>query len=208
MKALWKIFLVLLCLCLLARPAWASSGAESAQTTVAVEQDGSCYVTLRLQLRLEREEELTLSLPLQAKDVRLNGSYRTPSAQEQFLVLTLPELGAGIHTVEVSFRLENALWEKNGVLWLEVPLLTGFSYPVEQFSGTVTLPGAPAEKPTFISGYYGETIASGLQVNLQGNAIHCRSTQPMKDRETLTMKLRVDREMFPAFSAKDRKSVV
>lgn len=200
MKKLCTLLLVLLCVSLLCLPASAVSGAESVQSTAVVEEDGGCYVTLRFQLRLEQEEKLSLPLPPEAKDVRLNGRYKTPSAQGTQLVLSLPKLGAGVHTVEVSFRLKNAVSEKNGVLWLQVPLLTGFAYPVENFSCSVTLPTAPKEQPAFISGYYGESIASQLQLQVQGNVIHCVSTAALKDRETLTLQCRGDREMFPRYS--------
>ena len=191
MKPIAKILVLLLCLCLLVLPAAAVSGADSVQTTAAVEADGSCYVTMRLQLHLEQAEKLSLPLPPQAKEVRLGGRLRTPIWQGGQFVLQLPKLDAGIHTVEISFRLDGAVTEKSGGL----PLLTGFAYPVDDFSCTVTLPAAPMEAPTFVSGYYGESIADQLQVQLQGNVIHCRSLQTLKDRETLILQCRATSAM-------------
>ena len=202
MKPIANILALLLCLCLLALPAAAVSGADTVQTTAAVEADGSCYVTMRLQLHLEQAERLSLPLPPQAKEVRLGGRLRTPTWQGGQFVLQLPKLDAGIHTVEISFRLDSAVTEKSGGLWLEVPLLTGFAYPVDDFSCTVTLPAVPTEAPTFVSGYYGESIADQLQVQLQGNVIHCRSLQTLKDRETLILQCRGDRKLFPQFSGR------
>ena len=202
MKAIAKILLLLLCVSLLCLPASAVSGANSVETTAVVEPDGSCYVTLRFQLRLEQEEKLTLPLPAQAKEVRLNGRLRTPTQQGSQTVLELPRLSAGVHTVEISFRLAGVVTEKSGVLLAEVPLLTGFSYPVESFSCTVTLPAAPVEQPSLISGYYGETIASQMQVQVRDNVISCSSTAPLKDRETLVIQCRGDKQMFPDFSAR------
>lgn len=202
MRFLCKITVLLLCLGLLWLPASAVSGADSVETSVSVAEDGSCYVTMRFQLRLEQEEKLSLPLPAQAREVRFNGKYRTPAAQGQQLVLQLPKMGAGVHTVEVSFRLDSAVSQQNGVLWLEVPLLTGFAYPVEQFSCAVTLPSAPGEQPTFVSGYYGQSISSSMEVQIRDNTVYASSTVSLKDRETLTLRCRGDREMFPRFSAR------
>ena len=202
MKTVAKILVLLLCLGLLVLPAAAVSGADTAQTTAVVEEDGSCYVTMRLQLRLEREERLTLPLPLGAKEVRLNGRLRTPSQQGAQWVLQLPKFSAGVHTLEISFRLPCAVTEKSGGLWVEVPLLTGFAYPVDNFSCTITLPTAPVESPTFVSGYYGESIADQLQVQVQGNVIRCQNIAPLKDRETLLLQCRGDQQMLPRYSGR------
>ena len=202
MKRFARILVILLCLGLLLLPAAAVSGADNVQTTAVVEADGSCYVTMRLQLHLEREEKLTLPLPAEAKEVRLSGRLRTPAWQGGQFVLQLPKLDAGIHTVEISFRLDSAVTEKSGTLWLEVPLLTGFAYPVDDFSCTITLPAEPMENPTFVSGYYGQSIAGQLQVQVQGNVIRCQSTAPLKDRETLLLQYRGDKQMFPRFTGR------
>ena len=107
-------------------------------------------------------ETATKHLMRWAKEISLNGRYKTPIDQGSQLLLQLPKMAAGTHTVEVSFRLKNAVSEKNGALWLEVPLLTGFSYPVEKFSFSVTLPHELKEQPTFSSGYYLESITFPL----------------------------------------------
>lgn len=200
MKFFSKILLVLLCLILLAVPAWAVSVADSVQASAAVAEDGSCYVTFCFRLRLEQEEKLTLSLPAQAREIRLNGSYKTPVAQGQHLVLQWPKMGPGVHTVEVSFRLENAVTEKSGGLWLEVPLLTGFAYPVENFSCVVSLPAELKNQPSFVSGYYGSAFSSNMEVTVRGNIIYGNSTVPLKDLETLTLSYQGNREMFPHVS--------
>ena len=203
MKFLSKIvLLLLLCLSLLALPVSAVSGAQSVESSATVAEDGSCYVVLRFQLRLEQAEKLTLPLPAQAKEIRLNGRYKTPIDQGSQLLLQLPKMAAGTHTVEVSFRLNNAVSEKSGALWLEIPLLTGFSYPVEKFSFSVTLPHELKEQPTFSSGYYLESIASSLDVRIQGNTVYGTSKVALKDRETLTLRYRGDRQMFPRVSTR------
>ena len=202
MKAVFKILLILLCLSFLWLPASAVSSAESVRTDVTVDLDGSCRITMRFQLWLEQEEKLEIPLPAQAEDVQLNGKYKTPAAQGERLVLSLPKMGAGIHTVEISYRLAGAVSQKSGGLQLEVPLLTGFAYPVEQFDFSITLPAQVQVKPSFTSGYYGESILSSLEVYLQGNTIYGNATTTMKDHETLVMTYRGDATMFPRYSAR------
>lgn len=201
MKKIVAFCLAILCISLLALPAAAVSVADSVKTTASVDSDGSCYITMRLQLRLKREENLTLPLPSGAKEVRLNGKFRTPTQQGGQFVLQLPRLDAGVHTLEISFRLKAVISQKSGGLVAEVPLLTVFPYPVESFSCSVTLPAAPSEQPSVISGYYGESTDSFLQVQVRGNVVSCSSTAPLKDRETLTLRFRGDKEMFPDFSS-------
>ena len=122
MKKAFTCILILLCVVLLAVPAWATPGADSVRTDVVVDADGGCLITMRFQLRLEQEEKLEIPLPLEASDVRLNGKYRTPAQQGSRMVLTLPKMGAGVHTVEISYRLDSVVTEKSGVLLLDVPL--------------------------------------------------------------------------------------
>ena len=203
MRIIGKILLIIMCISLLCMPASAVSGVESAKTDVTVAADGSCSITMRFYLRLEQEEKLELPLPAGAEDVRLNGKFRTPTAQGERLVLSLPQLGAGIHTVEVSYVLPGAVTQKANGLWLEVPLLTGFSYPVEQFSFSVTLPGELQEDPSFLSGYYGETIASSMDIRVQGNTVSGSCTEQLKDHETLSLTYRGDREMFSQYSSRE-----
>lgn len=199
MKKAFTCILILLCVALLAVPAWATPGADSVRTDVVVDADGGCLITMRFQLRLEQEEKLEIPLPLEASDVRLNGKYRTPTQQGSRMVLTLPKMGAGVHTVEISYRLESVVTEKSGVLLLDVPLLTGFAYPVDQFSFSISFPADVTRNPGFTSGYYGESILSSMNFTLQGNTIYGNCQEKLKDHETLNLTYRGDRTMFSRY---------
>lgn len=201
MKLFSKILILLLCMALLCVPV-AASGVQSAQSTASVKSDGSCTVTLRLQIRLDQGQKLSFPLPQNAENVRLDGKLKTPSAQSEQLILQLPEMGAGVHTVEVSFEISNALTEKNGVLNLEVPLLTGFELGVENFSFTVTLPQEVTGQPGFSSGYYGQEIEKKLAVQVKGNTISGSSTEPLLGQESMVLQYRADSQMFPDYSSK------
>lgn len=199
MKKAFTCILILLCVALLAVPAWATPGADSVRTDVVVDADGGCLITMRFQLRLEQEEKLEIPLPLEASDVRLNGKYRTPTQQGSRMVLTLPKMGAGVHTVEISYRLDSVVTEKSGALVLDVPLLTGFAYPVDQFSFSINFPSEVTQNPGFTSGYYGESILSSMNFTLQGNTIYGNCQEKLKDHETLNLTYRGDRTMFSRY---------
>lgn len=203
MKKIGIFLLILLCISLLWVPASAASGVESVRTEVLVQEDGSCSVAMRITLRLEQGEKLEIPLPQDAQDVRLGGKFRTPTQQGGRLVLPLPELEAGVHVLEVSYTLANAVTQKSTGLLLDVPLLTGLSYPVERFSFAVTLPVPLTGEASFFSGYYGESIAPSLQVQVQGNTVSGACTVVLKDHETLRMNYLGTKEMFPRFSARE-----
>lgn len=203
MKKIGIFLLILLCISLLWVPASAASGVESVRTEVLVQEDGSCSVAMRITLRLEQGEKLEIPLPQDAQDVRLGGKFRTPTQQGGRLVLPLPELEAGVHVLEVSYTLANAVTQKSTGLLLDVPLLTGLSYPVERFSFAVTLPVPLTGEASFFSGYYGESIAPSLQVQVQGNTVSGACTVVLKDHETLRMNYLGTKEMFPLFSARE-----
>ena len=202
MKLLHKFILIFVCIALLTVPVSAAAGIQSVQTDAVVASDGSCRVTLRFYLRLEQEEKLELPLPLQAEDIQFNGKYRTPVTETTRRVLQLPKMGPGLHTVEVSFTLPCALTTKSGSLYLELLLLTGFAYPVEEFSFTVVFPNELQADPSFSSGYHGESILSDLQIHVSGNTVSGTSLVPLKDHETLKLTYRGNSAMFPQYSAR------
>ena len=201
MKLFSKILILLLCMALLCVPVAASS-VQSAKSSASVKSDGSCAVTLRLQVRLDQVQKLSFPLPKNAENVRLDGKLKTPSAQSEQLILQLPEMGAGVHTVEVSFEISNAVTEKNGLLNLEVPLLTGFELGVENFSFTVDLPQEVTGQPSFSSGYYGQEIEKKLDIKVKGNTISGSSTGALLGQERLVLQYRADSQMFPDYSSK------
>lgn len=200
MKIFSKILMLLLCVALLCIPV-AASGVQSAQSSASVKSDGSCLVTIRLQIKLDQGQTLSFPLPKNAENVRLDGKLKTPSVQANQMILQLPQMGAGTHTVEVSFEIADAITEKNNVLTLEVPLLTGFELSVEKFSFTVTLPQEVTGDPEFSSGYYGQQIEKDLSVQVSGNTISGSATQPLLGQESLVLRYQADGQMFPSYSS-------
>lgn len=196
MKLLTKIFILLLCMGLLCLPVGAE-GISSANSTVTVDGDGSCYITLHFQLQLDESKTLTFPLPDGAKNVRLNGSAGKVSAGDQ-LSVRLGKLGAGTHTVEISFTLSDTITSDGSTLNFEVPLLTGFSLPIENFSFTVTMPNTLTATPTLSSNWAGD-VTDKIQLRCSGATIYGSADGTVLDSTELQLQYAGDREMFPDY---------
>lgn len=200
MKAVFKIFLPLLCTILLCLPVCAVSGVESERTSAVVDSDGSCRVEIWLQIRLEDTQSLTFPLPKNAKNVRLDGALKTPSVQGERLMLSLGTHAAGVHTFSVRFTLADIVTEDGDALTAQIPLLTGFGLPLESFSFSVTLPGTLAQTPQF-SCNWGESEISKLTLIVSENTISGTATEKLLDSTQLYLLCTGDHALFPAFSS-------
>lgn len=198
MKILGKILLLLLCMGVLCLSASATQ-ADSAQVNATVAADGSAAVELQLTVRLESDQKLSFLLPGAARNVRLNGSYKTPTAQNGQLILTTGTLTAGTQTLTLSYELD-CLSADGQKLTLELPLLSGWDYPISYLSFSVTLPASLTAQPSFSSGYYGAQILEKMSVSVWGNRI-TGSVSGLLGKETLTLTYVGDSAMFPDYSA-------
>lgn len=180
----------------------AATSASAVGTYATVTQDGYCQVNMTVKLHLEQAaSSLTFPVPKQAANVTLNGTRVRTSAKNDSLLIDLSDaLGSmiGDITVTVGYSLDNVIHTTDaGLLELQVPLLSGFSYPVESLEFSVTLPGAPEGKPAFSSGYHQSDIEKDLTYTVSGSTISGTSQNELKDHETLVMTLSVTEEMFP-----------
>lgn len=199
MKALRIVLVLLVIFSLLCLPVAASS-AQSVQTSATVAQDGKVYLTMQLQLQLEQATKISLPLPTGALNVRLNGKLKTPTLQGQRLMLNLPELSAGVQTVQISYEIEDAIVQEKGGLTLSVPLLNGFSLPIASFSFSLTLPAALSQQPKLVSNW-GEGTTSKISVSSTG-AVISGSGRDLLDSTELKLQCQVDAEMFPEYSSR------
>jgi hypothetical protein len=87
---------------------------------------------------------------------------------------------------------------------LTLPLLSGFSYPIDRMEFSVTLPGTPEDVPIFSSTYHPGTMDSFMEYTVDGPVISGYVQQGLKDHETLTMTLPVSEELFPQTAATAR----
>ncbi len=201
-----RILILLLCLLLLTTTVSAAGTVNNLQTTTQVDTNGTCKVSLTMQLSLDAADpDIVFPLPRTARDVYLNGRAVRSPLRSDYRVVDLSDAvpGAGIYTVTLQYSLpDSVILDEEDQLILQFDLLSGFSYPIAAMEFTVTLPGAPEARPSFFSTYYQETADSFLELTIQGNTISASLTQPLKDREALTMSLAVSEDMFPQSVAK------
>ena len=201
-----RFLIVLFCLFSLTVTASAASSVSQLETNTRIETDGTCDVTINMQLRIDSGDVIPMfPIPEDAKDVSINGKSVRTKLQGGYRLVALTEVisGAGIHTVTIRYTLPDAITlDKKGVPYLHLELLCGFVYPVEKFVFSVTLPGEPEHDPDFFSTYYQETADSLLELYISGNEIRGQSNQPLKDRESLSLTMEVDEALFPQSVAK------
>ncbi len=202
MRKLLCLLTALLLLALCAMPAGAVTAATHIQSHTIVASDGSCTVTVNVTVHLDTAvADLVYPIPSGAREVTLNGSAARTRRVGGETVIDLSKIigsTAGDYTFSVGYSLANTVSRNDlGQLEMNLPILSGFAFPVQQLDFTVTLPGAPENKPAFSSGYHNTSIESSISVTQTGNAIQAGVTQTLKDRETLSMKLLVSEQMFP-----------
>ncbi len=166
-----------------------------------VSSDGSCSVAMTVTVRLEQPGKLTFPVPRNASNITVNGSRVRTQVTDTARVADLSGLlrgMAGEFTFTVNYRISDAIYTReDGVRELQVPILSGFSYPIATMDFSVTLPGAVEEKPHFVSGYHQADIEQYLSFSTEGASVSGTALQALKDHETLMMTLPVSEEMFP-----------
>lgn len=195
------IFAVLLIISL-AIGAAAATGATGVSGFATVSADGSCQITLTATLHLEGgTEELIFPIPADATNVTLNGSRVRASKQGDIRRIDLSDiLGnvVGDFSVSINYTLQDVIHTtETDTLELQLPLLSGFAYPVETMDFSVTLPGTITGQPAFSSGYHQTDIEKDMTYTVSGATVSGSFTKALKDHETLLLTLPVTEEMFP-----------
>lgn len=196
-----RIFIFLLCCMLLTTAVSAAGTVSSLQSSTTVHSNGTCEVTMNVQLTLtEVPAQLHFPLPAEARNISLNGGIARTSVSGDVRNVDLGGIirTSGSHSFALRYELPDAITnDKKLGLRLTVRLLAGFAYPVENMSFTVTLPGETQRRPEFTSTYHQEAVDSLMDITMDGSTIHCSFQQGLKDHESLTMILPVTEEMFP-----------
>jgi hypothetical protein len=200
MRRLLVFIISLMLILALAVSASADTAASKLVIQAVVNADGSCQVTQTLTVRLEHaNEELLFPVPTEAQHIRLgSGRVRTRSSNG-VLYVDLSSGGsiAGEPTFVISYTLDNVLQTtETDTLQVQLPLMSGFNHPVERLEFTVTLPGEVTAKPAFSSGYHQSSIEQELAATYSGFLVSGNSLKTLKDHETLSMTLDVDKTMF------------
>lgn len=175
--------------------------ASAMNATANVSADGKAQVSMTLTLHLDGTvDKLYFPLPVGASGVRVNGSRVSGAKDGDVLNINLARFVKGVTgdvSVNIQYDLHGLVTETEiGTLELQLPLLSGFSYPINDLQFTVTLPGAVKTLPAFTSGYHQSAIEQHLSYTVEGTTVSGNSLKAMKDHETLLMTLPVDDTMF------------
>lgn len=201
---------VTVCL-LLAGVLWTTAFAESAATRVdllcTVNTDGECLVSANVLLRLEAAyDDFFFPVPANAKNITMNGSSVQVNRGTASADVDISKITRG-YTGEANLRFEYTVPKVVQVgadhkLHMDLPLLCGFRYPVENLSFTVTMPtGRLSTQPHFTSIYRQDSIEADLKWEIRGSQIIGSSINPMNDHEGVNMLIdNVPKEMFPGVS--------
>ena len=187
--------------------------ATSVQMIANVSNNGSAHVSSTVALHVETPlEELYYPVPVNASSITLNGSRVLTDKTNQARLVNLTKLLGGMSgdfTFTVAYTISNAVHpiaqaDAAGTAGdtarrqqLDLPLLAGFAYPIDQFQFSINLPGNIDNQPGFISGYHQANIEKDLTYSVSGGNIAGRSWTALKDHETLNLRLVATDEMFP-----------
>ena len=202
MRRMFVLLLAAAITVLLVMPVCAATDAKGVAVHATVSSDSSCQVTVTADLHLEQaQEKLTFPVPKDATNVTLNGNRVRTSSQNGVRLVDLSKVvgnATGNFSVSIHYTLNDVIHtDKNGILQLQLPLLSGFAYPVETMEFSVTLPGEFSGMPSFSSGYHQADIEKHMTYSVSGATVSGSFLQGLKDRETLTMTLGVTETMFP-----------
>ncbi len=202
MRKIGALAAVCLLLLTLGVTAHADTNASNLSATANVNANGSCMVNLSLTVHLDAPvKNMYFPVPLSASGVRLNGSrVFFPGKEGDAQLINLSRYTRN-STGDISFNIQYDLYglvKETDIetLQLELPLLSGFDYPVQNLSFTVNLPGETQALPAFTSGYHQSSIEQFLTFSADGSVIQGSSVKALNDRETLVMTLPVSEDIF------------
>ena len=187
------------------------SAASGIDMYCTVNSDGDCLVSMTVNLRLLRSDSgtgLTFPLPYNAEKITVNGNSVATSRVGGKTLVDLNRITGGM-VGEFTLRFDYILPKTVGVtadktLRLDLPMLCGFTYPVESLSFIVTLPDNVSGTPVFTSTYQQVGFEANLTLIINGNMITGSTTSSLNDHESVSMSLLVPREMFPSVSIYQR----
>lgn len=176
-----------------------SSASTSVHATVS--GDGECQVVITATIHLDQPTEgLTFPVPRDAHSIKLDGSRaRTEKTDASQLVDLSRKAGnmSGDLPITITYSLSDVVVQTETGPQVQIPLLSGFAYPVTELDFSVTLPGEVTAKPAFSSGYRQADIEKDLSCQVEGPKVSGTAVTSLMDHETLLMTLDLPQEMFP-----------
>ena len=193
------LFVLLVCIF----PAHALSSATT-QVHATVSGSGECQVVITATIHLESPaSNLTFPVPRDAYSVMLDGSRARTQKDDTAIWVDLSRKAGnmtGDLPITITYSLSNVVVQTQTGPQVQIPLLSGFRYPLDTFDFSVTLPGEITAKPAFSGGYQMAGIEKNLSYDISGPKITGYSLSGLKDNETLMFTLDVPQEMFPRSS--------
>jgi len=196
-------------------PVSAESAASRIDTRMTVTSDGDCLVSMTVTLRLEGGNDyLTFPLPVNAQDITMNNNMVKSQKSAASIDVDISRLTSGV-VGEMSLMFDYTLPQvvkvspeavKNDSeykLLLELPMLSGFSYPVELLDFIITLPGTVEGTnmvPNFVSTYSQNSFEQKMTRLIQDSLITGSVVNGLNDHDAVTMTMAVPEEMFPSVS--------
>lgn len=202
MRRFFLFVAALLLIFALGTMACAAPAAPKISYFATVTADSRCQVNMTVTVHLtEASQDLTFPIPADAGGISVNGSrvFTSRSGDKRYISLRrVVGKSVGDITFTVSYTLPDVVHTSDlGTLELQLPMLCGLVYPVENLEFSVSLPTAIDALPGFVSGYHQAGIEEYLTYQVEGNTITGSSTAALKDHETLSMKLAVTESLFP-----------
>lgn len=214
--------MLLFAVLLLPLRAQAASAATRLDYTATINVDGEALVSLTLNLHLEAiNQNLTYPLPGTATNITVNGASPATNKSGSLTIVSLARVTGGQpgdYVVTISYSLPKVVTvamktdplnktkqivDKDN-LKLELPLLSGFAYPISAMNYTITLPGEFTSTPDFYSTYQQNGLASELNLLYNGNMLTGSSKSGFNDHESVYMTMTLPPDMFPGVSTYQR----
>lgn len=176
--------------------------ASEVRSFSTLSSDGSCQVTMTVTLDVRSAgQDLSFPVPKDASNVTLNGSWVRAGLDGDVRRISLKRVVGnmtGTMTVNINYTLRDVIYTaESGVLEMQLPMLAGFQYPVENMEFSVTFPGEITTLPAFQSGYHQASIEKDITYEVSGATVTGKCVKALKDHETLAMTQVVSEEMFP-----------
>lgn len=203
MRRIAAVFALFLLLAALIPTARAATGASGINSYTSVSSDGTCQVTVTVTFHLETAlDELYFPIPSNARDISVGGERASTRKSGDILQIDLSRKYGGMvgdFAVTMSYYLPNCVsYDENDKLILNLPLLSGFSYPVEMLNFQITLPpGTEVVDPVFTSTYRQTAIQRDMVIAIEDGKLSGVLNQPTNDHESLNMLLEVSPDIFP-----------
>ena len=203
------LLLMVMLLGAIALPVSAESNASRVDSYVNVDAEGNCQVSMTATLHLESSDSsLTFPLPVNATNITMNGNSAKTSKTANAIEVDVTRATGGLvgdFTVRFDYSIPKVVGvtkdaKGKDILQLALPLLSGFRYPVKEFSFIINLPGNIVYKPDFHSVFRQSSIESDLSISYDQRMISGRSITEIHDSDSMTMFMVVPQEMFPTVS--------